>query len=183
MAETREVVITIKGTGSTGGGTGGGKTVIQNITNNNVSNVTNIIKNSSSTSNAEYDTGIDAGTSVLTNQVFESLKKTLLTEAKYQVNKYFSTRDDYIGQRNYNAAMSMANMVVGLGSSVLAGFMVGGPVGAIVAGATSVLSTAVSVYNTLDAQNLKVDQMNAQLSYTRQRSGYSLTSGSTGENK
>lgn len=180
MAETREVVITIKGTGSTGGGTGGGKTVIQSITNNNISN---IITNSSSTSSAEYDTGIDAGTSVLTNQVFESLKKTLLTEAKYQVNKYFSTRDDYIGQRNYNAAMSMANMVVGLGSSVLAGFMVGGPVGAIVAGATSVLSTAVSVYNTLDAQNLKVDQMNAQLSFTRQRSGYSLTSGSTGENK
>lgn len=180
MAETREVVITIKGTGSTGGSSGGkGKTVINNITNN---NVTNIINNYSG-SGAEYDDGLDVGTSVLANQVFDALKKNITTEAKYQINKYFNTRDDYIGQRNLNVATSMANMAIGLGSSIVAGFMTGGPVGAAVAGVTSVLSTAVSVYNTLDAQNLKVDQMNAQLQFTRQRSGYSLTSGSVGDNK
>lgn len=181
MAETREVVITIKGTGSTGSSGGGkGKTIINNITNN---NVTNVINSSSGTS-AEYDSGgLDVGSSVLANQVFDTLKKTISTEAKYQINKYFSTRDDYVGQRDMNAAMSMANMAIGLGTSVVAGFMVGGPVGAIAAGVTSVLSTAVNIYNTLDAQNLKVDQMNAQLAFTRQRSGYSLTSGSVGDNK
>lgn len=180
MAETREVVITIKGTGSTGSSGGGkGKTVINNITNN---NVTNIINNSSGTS-AEYDNGLDIGASVLANQVFDTLKKNITTEAKYQINKYFVTRDDYVGQRNVNAAMSMANMAIGFGSSIVAGFMVGGPVGAVIGGISSAVSTAVGVYNTLDAQNLKVDQMNAQLAFTRQRSGYSLTSGSVGDNK
>lgn len=181
MAETREVVITIKGTGSTGGGGGGkGKTIINNITNN---NVTNVINNYSSTG-ADYDDGgLDTSTSVLVNQVFDALKKTITTEAKYQINKYFTTRDDYVGQRDMNTAISFANMAVSLGASIGAGFAVGGPVGAVIAGVTSVVSTAVSIYNTLDAQNLKVDQMNAQLAFTRQRSGYSLTSGSVGENK
>lgn len=181
MAETREVVITIKGTGSTGSSGGGkGKTIINNITNN---NVTNVINNSSGTS-AEYDSGgLDVGSSVLANQVFDTLKKTISTEAKYQINKYFSTRDDYVGQRNLNVALTKVNMIVGLGTSVAAGFMVGGPVGAVIGGVSSIVTTAVGAFNTLDAQNLKVDQMNAQLAFTRQRSGYSLTSGSVGDNK
>ena len=82
-----------------------------------------------------------------------------------------------------NIAFSMANKAVSLGASVAMGATVGGPVGAIAALAVSTISMGVSVYNTLDAQNLKVDQMNAQLAFTRQRSGYSLTSGSTGEDK
>ena len=182
MAETREVVITIKGTGSTGssGGSSKGKSIINSITSN---NVTDAINNYSGTG-AEYDSGgLDVGSSVLANQVFDTLKKNITTEAKYQINKYFTTRDDYVGQRNVNVAMSMANMAIGFGSSIVAGFMVGGPVGAVIGGITSAVSTAVGVYNTLDAQNLKVDQMNAQLAFTRQRSGYSLTSGSVGDNK
>ena len=115
--------------------------------------------------------------------MFDALKKNITTEAKYQINKYFTTRDDYVGQRNVNVAMSMANMAIGFGSSIVTGFMVGGPVGAVIGGIASAVSTAVGVYNTLDAQNLKVDQMNAQLAFTRQRSGYSLTSGSVGDNK
>lgn len=182
MAETREVVITIKGTGSTGssGGSSKGKSIINSITSN---NVTDAINNRSGTG-AEYDSGgLDVSSSVLANQVFDALKKNITTEAKYQINKYFTTRDDYVGQRNVNVAMSMANMAIGFGSSIVTGFMVGGPVGAVIGGIASAVSTAVGVYNTLDAQNLKVDQMNAQLAFTRQRSGYSLTSGSVGDNK
>lgn len=181
MAETREVVITIKGTGSTGGGGGGkGKTIINNITNNNVTKTINYY----SSTNIEYDdNGLDMGTSVLVNQVFDTLKKNITTEAKYQINKYFVTRDDYIGQRNLNIAMAKISMVTDIGATIATGALAGGLPGAVVAGVTSLVTTAVGIYNTLDAQNLKVDQMNAQLAFTRQRSGYSLTSGSVGENK
>ena len=177
MAEAREVVITIKG--SPEGKTP--KTIIKNIVNNKVTNVINETKQSPEVS--YDDEGTDISTSVLANQVFAALKKEIVTEAKYQVNKYFATRDDYIGQRNMNIAFSMANKAVSLGASVAMGATVGGPVGAIAALAVSTISMGVSAYNTLDAQNLKVDQMNAQLAFTRQRSGYSLTSGSTGEDK
>lgn len=135
--------------------------------------------------------GVSSLTSILVNQAFQHAKSQIISEAKYQVNKYFSTRDDYIGQRSMNNALTMANKAVSLGTSALAGFSMGmefgGPAGALIgtlaAVTFGVADTAISVHQALDAQKLNIDAMNAQLSFMRQRSGYSLTSGSVGENK
>lgn len=179
MADRREVVITIKSSSVEQP-----KQVIQNIVTNNITQVIG------QTTNATYSTGESDTHSVLANQVFQYLKQNIVTEARYQINKYFVTHDDYVGQRNMSIALGLVNDAVAFGSSAMSGAMAGsafGPVGtavgAIVGAMTTAITKGVSVFNTLDAQNLLIDQNNAQLAFTRQRSGYSLTSGSTGENR
>lgn len=134
--------------------------------------------------------GISAGMSVLVNQVYQHMRTQVETEAKYQVNKYFNMRDDYINQRNMNNALSVIGMAVSFGASVVAGAKLGasfGGVGAVVgaiAGATfSGVSTGLSIYRALDQQNISISQLNAQLSFARERTGFSLVSGSIGEGK
>lgn len=179
MADRREVVITIKSSSIEQP-----KQVVQKIVNN------NIVQVIGQTTNATYSTGEDTGSSVLANQVFQYIKQQVVTEAKYQINKYFVTHDDYVGQRNMNIALGLVGDAVSFGSSIASGAITGsvfGPVGtavgAVVGAMTSALTKGIGVYNTLDSQSLLVSQNNAQLAFTRQRSGYSLTSGSTGENK
>lgn len=183
MADRREVVITIKSSSVEQP-----KQIIQNIVNNNITQV--IAQQTTTPNSATYSTGESESHSVLANQVFQYLKQNIVTEARYQINKYFVTHDDYVGQRNMNIALGLVDDAVAFGSSAMSGAMAGstfGPVGTVVGAVVGAMTTAitkgVSVFNTLDSQNLLVSQNNAQLAFTRQRSGYSLTSGSTGENR
>lgn len=126
----------------------------------------------------------------LVHQALNEAKTQILTAVDYEFTRYYSTHDDYIGQRNYEVAKTFVGMAVSVGTSIYAGAKVGasaGPIGAVVgaaAGATfSGVSMALQYSRAMESQQLRVDQMNAQLSYTRQRSGYSLTSGSIGEDR
>lgn len=138
----------------------------------------------------ETPTGVTSAMNILANQVYQRMKASVITEAKYQVNRYFSTRDDYIGQRNAQNALTAISHGMALGASVLAGMkvgLVGGAVGmgvgALVGASIYGVSSAVGIYNTLDQQALNVSQRNATLQFSRERAGWSLTSGSIGEGR
>ena len=127
----------------------------------------------------------------LIHRALNEAASQLKSAVDYEFSKYYTTHDDYIGQRNYEIAKAQINLAVSVGTSLYSGMSmgasIGGPVGAAVGLAASAVSSGVNLAlqysRAMEQQQLKIDQMNAQLSYTRQRSGYSLTSGSIGENK
>ena len=102
--------------------------------------------------------------------------------ASYEINKYFNLHDDYIGQRNLTIAKNVVSKSLGMATAVASGFMVGGPAGGAIALVGVTASLGIEIYQNYDQENIKLRQMNAQLSYSRQRAGFSLTSESIGEN-
>lgn len=122
----------------------------------------------------------------LNNYVIGQAKKvgqTLLSEALYEVNKYFDLTDNVEGKRNLNIAMGLVHRGTNVLGSTFLGAEIGGVPGALVGFASGVINEAINIYQGYDQQNIQLRQLNTQLEYTRERAGYSLTSGSIGENK
>lgn len=109
--------------------------------------------------------------------------------AEYYWNRELTLNDDYVGQRNKNIAISQINkgisVVSKIGTMAATGAMVGGPwgavIGAVVGAGASALEMARTTKQTMEQQDIAIRQMDAQLSYTRQRAGWSLEAASIGE--
>lgn len=121
-------------------------------------------------------------TSVLLHEAYNYAKQEVISIASYEINKYFTLTDDYIGQRNLSVAKSVISKAVGIGTTIGAGFATGGVVGGAIAIIGSGVTLATDIYQNYDNERIKLMQQNAQLAYSRQRLGYSLTSESIGEN-
>ena len=129
-------------------------------------------------------------TIVLLNQVYESVKNQVVNQVNYEIDKHFQLTDNYIAKRSFNEAMSVINFAVGVGTSAVSGFVLGssagiggGIAGAIVGASVQVMSTITNVVQNYDREQIEMRQLEGQLSFSRERAGYSLTSGSVGENK
>lgn len=123
---------------------------------------------------------------IIMNRAFSIAKDAVISVADYEITKYFSRRDDYINMRNYGIAKTMISNGISLGTTVIGGYVMGGGgiTGIAVAAVAAIgwgVARGVQVYQALDQQNFQLAQAGAQLSYERQRAGYSLTAGSIGE--
>ena len=120
--------------------------------------------------------------SVLVNQAYERTKQVVINEAMYQINKHFELTDDFEGKRDLNIALSIVGRTKNLATSTLAGAKLGsagGPIGtvigAVVGFSLGAVGDVISTYHKFDEQNRINALRDAQLEYTRQRAGYSLT--------
>lgn len=127
--------------------------------------------------------------SVLVNQAYSYAKNIVISEVSYEINKHFDLTDDYEGKRDFNIAVGVFSKVKNVATSTATGALAGakfGPVGAVVGAVVgfggSTIGEIINTYQAFDKQNITMQQRNQQLAYTRQRAGYSLTSGSIGEN-
>ena len=105
-----------------------------------------------------------------------------LQEADYRISRSFYLKDDYIGQRNYQIAKSEALAVIGYLGVIGANIAHGNFAGAAIYAVTAPISNIISYSHKIEEQNLTIKRMEATLDFSRQRAGYSLTSGSVGEN-
>lgn len=122
--------------------------------------------------------------SFATKKIIKGAQSILTDEIKYEINKYYDLTDNVQGQRNMNIAMNLTNKTIELGQAILSGTLVSGNIiGGIIAGTLDLVKQGVDIYQGYDKQNIKIRQMEEQLTYTRLRSGYSLTSGDKGENR
>lgn len=112
-----------------------------------------------------------------------SVKEMGASQIRFQVNRYFEITDDYLGQQSLNICLGIARKVESAAMSIAGGALVAGPVGAIIMGAVELGKTGLDIYQNYSQQNLQLRKMDAQLDYSRQRAGYSLTAGSQGENR
>ena len=110
----------------------------------------------------------------LAHQAFNTVKSQIEAEANYEISRYFTIYDDVAGERNLAMAKAYINHIAG---------PVGGFAGAMLAGSVAGVGMALEARRALEQQDLRIAQAEAQLGYTRQRAGWSLTAGSIGENK
>ena len=109
--------------------------------------------------------------------------KEVVNFADYMFQRHMKLNDDYIGQRNYTAAKNIVGRIGSVGTAIASGFATAGPVGAVIAGALSVAAIGVDIAENYIQQNDNIQKMELNLSFNRMRSGYSLTSGSIGEDR
>lgn len=119
----------------------------------------------------------------LVNQAWQYVKTDITKIANYEINKWFSLRDDYIGQRTVNTALNFISRAKNMVSTIAAGAVLAGGAGAAIALVGSFATLGIDIAQNYDRERIMLKQMDAQLDYQRQRAGYSLTSGRVGENK
>lgn len=169
MADTRGIDITLYVTDKTQGDGDGDTPILPKPT-------------PKETSKGSDKSNLTSVTAVLLHEAYNYAKEELVQIANYELNKHFSLKDDYIAQRNLSIAKSIISKGASMGTAIASGFATGGIVGgaAAIAGATATLG--IEIAQNYDQENVRLRQMNAQLEFSRQRAGYSLTSGSVGEN-
>lgn len=128
------------------------------------------------------NTLLSSSTAVLLHEAYNYAKQEVLQVASYETNKYFNLHDDYIGQRNLTIAKNVISKGMGMATTIASGFMMGGAIGGAIALVGTATALGVEIYQNYDQENIRIRQTNAQLAYSRMRSGYSLTSQSIGEN-
>ena len=113
----------------------------------------------------------------------EAVKSITIDEVKYQLNKHFELTDDYISQQNMNIALNVVNKVKNTAMSMIGGYAVAGPAGAAVMGMISIVNTSIQISRNYEQERIRLNKMDAELKFNRERAGYSLTAGSIGENR
>lgn len=116
------------------------------------------------------------------NEALSYAKDIIKSQTEFYINRYFNLTDDYIGQRNTNIAKNIINKSITGLTTIATGFAMGGPIGASIAAVGFALTLGLDIANNYIEQGDKLRQMNYQLDFSRVRAGFSLTSGSIGEN-
>ena len=171
MADNRSIVITLKLKSA-----------------DDKSDVNNQVDTQKTEEESDNDKKSKSAYAALALQVGSTAINEVAAWAEYYWNKELTLTDDYIGQRNKNIALTQigraVNVVTTTGSWAAMGAALG-PVGAIIGG---ILGAAVSVSGIVrsnvqgqEQEDIAIRQMNAQLSFTRSRAGWSLEAASIGE--
>lgn len=171
MAETRKIVIEIRGGG--GGPSpdpGGGTTVV------NIDMAIHPIQSVNRAALGAY--------SVLINQAYQNAKSAISSEIEYSANRYFQMREDYIGETTYSNAKVAVSKATSLVSSVLSGAMMGSAVpggaaiGAVIAAGGWVATNIIEISQRQRTAMVRLASENASLAFARSRAG--LTDGGRG---
>lgn len=172
-ADNRSITITLKLTGEESGGSN-----VDTSAQTNTSSFVGEDKNSTTKAFAKYAVG----------QVANVVTSEVIAWAEYYWNRELSLNDDYIGQRNKQIAMTQINRGIGFAGSIFASTVAGssfGPggavIGALIGTATAIANVARSNLQGKLDQDISLNQMNAQLSFTRSRAGWSTNAASIGE--
>lgn len=180
MADTREIVVTIRNAG--------GDTSSQNVAGSpgkpDESATGQAPKQADQTVPDEARARQQAMITVAVQLGEKALKQVanmVVQNTDFLIERSYYLKDDYIGQRRYNEAKSV---VSGLASDAMsiAAWSQFGPAGLAIGTALTVGSRIIDFAKNADAQNLKLKQMDATLQFGRQRAGFSLSGGSVGDN-
>lgn len=125
----------------------------------------------------------DRVSNALISGVLLKSSRIAYNEALYQMKRHFDLTDDVRGRRNLNIANTLVKKAGTLGLSIGFGFVAGGVVGAVVSGVSTMASQFLTSTHDIMEQDIEVKKTQAQLEYSRQKVGYSLSAGLNGENR
>lgn len=109
--------------------------------------------------------------SVLLNQAYQNAKSLVTSAVNYGVNKYFSLREDYIGETDWNATKSILGLVSGFATTTVAGVMAGGVAGGIIASVGYGAMTALNYAQRWDTAMISLSTGNIEREYASSRTG------------
>lgn len=175
MADTREVKIVLETVDGSAGGTSSETERADTQAN----------AQASKTSNKQGWAAFNA----FASSIGEKLATEATSWANYEITRDFNLNDDYIGQRNLNIAMQAVNWGISSASTIASSTFMGasfGPVGAAIGAAIGIGTVAAKTIRSniqaMEQQQIAINQREALLDFTRQRSGWSLKAASIGEN-
>lgn len=180
MADTREIVVTIRNEGG-----GGGQTVVPGSPGKPDDSASG--KTANKTADAVSDAALERQQAMITiavqlgERALKQAANTVVQNADFLIERSYYLKDDYIGQRTYNEAKAAITGIAQDAASI-ASWSSLGPAGLAVGALLTVGSRAIGFAKNVDAQNLRLKQMDATLQFGRQRAGFSLSGGSVGEN-
>lgn len=123
---------------------------------------------------------------IVSNYAFNKAKSVATSITKewvfYEIDKYLDLTDNVQGQVNMKIAKSLVSKSASALGTIIASSKFGW-VGVTVATVGLGVKFGLDLYEGYNDQNIDIKRKNTQLDFTRQRVGYSLTSGDRGENR
>lgn len=114
---------------------------------------------------------------------FDYMKSIASEELPYELSKAITMSDDYVAARRISATASVVSKGASVAQALSTAFAAGGLIGLGIATIGESAMLGIEIYQNYDKQSIALRKQDAQLDYLRQRAGYSLTSGSIGEDK
>lgn len=119
----------------------------------------------------ETNESLQMAKNVLVNQVYPQIKNSLIQTVEFNLNRYFTIHEDYISENTYNNAKSAIGKMASFGTTVAAGAMMGGPVGAIVAAGAWVINQRQEEQATMSNYYQGLNSSNMETAFSRTRAG------------
>lgn len=116
-------------------------------------------------------------------KTIRTAKELLLDEIQFEIGYHYDMTDNIEAKRDMVNAVSITRKVSTLALTSFMAFRFMGVAGLAFNLATSFAREGIDLYQKHKEQNTKMAQLDAQMEYTRQRVGYSLTVGDKGENR
>lgn len=171
MAEESEVVIRIKN---------------EQVTNANVGDNQKIDSSDVTGSKKTEAANSSVKSAFVLSQIQKSAKSLAnigVGVVQYRINRYLTLTDNYLAQQDMDIALNNISMAAGVAMNIVGGAMVGGPWAAAAVAVVEATKIGFNIFRNFDQQQLMLTAMNAQLDFSRERAGYSLTSGSKGTDR
>lgn len=124
----------------------------------------------------EQSEGALLGKSVFVNQAFALAKREIVSEARFELNRYMQLEENYLGQQDWQNFERRIGKASSLLTTVGAGFMVGGWIGAGIASVGWGVSQATSWRREMRSYEMSLNASNAQRENSLSRLG-ALTEG------
>lgn len=110
------------------------------------------------------------------NQVSTEMS-LVINMAVHQFGMWLSLSDNIQAQRNIADASNFISKSISVANGLIQGYSAAGIPGLIVASFVEMTKLGVEIFKNYQQQEIQINQLQVQLDYSRERSGYSLTSG------
>lgn len=108
-------------------------------------------------------------------QILNTARKTAMTAVTYSMSNIGNFTGDYITQTHVNDSIANLRSFLRLGASTLAGFKVGGPIGAVVGATIGVVNETISSFTTIHSAMVQNRKTNYEIEQLRNRAGLNAT--------
>lgn len=143
-----------------------------------ISNTKNV--NNGATAATKDSNVKQTATSVYVHQLISTGKAIAKQTASLAISQYGDMTGDYIGQRNINRTLDVAQGLASIGTSAVMGAIAGGWVGALVGAGVTTVQMGFSAAQGAFENYKKITIANAQANYNAQRIGSILVDGNRG---
>lgn len=109
--------------------------------------------------------------------------QTLISNGDQWFTRSLQAQGRYREQQTLQEAKTIASWMTSSVGKIGTAAITGGPIGAVVATLDVALETSLSIWQNQENQRLRINQQETEMDMSRVRAGYSLTSGSYGEDR
>lgn len=98
-------------------------------------------------------------------------KNAIKSTVSYALNRNFSLKEDYMSEVGLNNALSVIDRISSFSTALTLGASIGGPIGAGISAVGWVSNEVISAFQKYDRQQISLNEMNYQSTFSRTRMG------------